>query len=246
MAEPWRPAWRCGFQPRHGLGQMARQDAAPPEVAQDLLNKHRTTSGGAASSRAAGWEVRGGSMDSFGRCSISMHPAGGTPAPPERFKFFCGFPDVFPPQGCAEARPSQCALHGEGRASARPQWGSAREGHETMWPSWEGRALPRPCKRGVPGMALKNPVDTARTEPGPPGGPEIFFQSLEKRRKFFPIIGKIAPNFPTIGKKFSNHWKIFWRPGGPRRRGAWDRRRRRFRRGRTRRCLRGSIGASAR
>jgi hypothetical protein len=30
----------------------ARQDAAPPEVAQDLLNKHRMTSGGAASSRA--------------------------------------------------------------------------------------------------------------------------------------------------------------------------------------------------
>ena len=35
---------RCGFQPRHVLGH----------VAQDLLNKHRATSGGAASSRAAG------------------------------------------------------------------------------------------------------------------------------------------------------------------------------------------------
>jgi hypothetical protein len=30
------------------------------------------------------------------------------------------------------------------------------------------------------------------------------FQPLEKS---FPIIGKSGPIFPTIGKKFSNHWK---------------------------------------
>jgi hypothetical protein len=36
---------------------------------------------------------------------------------------------------------------------------------------------------------------------------ENFFQSLENARKIFPIIGKTAPNFPTIGKIFSNHWK---------------------------------------
>ena len=43
--------------------------------------------------------------------------------------------------------------------------------------------------------------------------PEIFFQSLENRRKIFPIIGKTAPNFPTIGNIFSNHWKTFAPPG---------------------------------
>ena len=48
-----------GFQARHGLEHVARQDAAPPEVAQDLLNKRRATSGGAASSRAAGGEMLG-------------------------------------------------------------------------------------------------------------------------------------------------------------------------------------------
>ncbi|MBR3581911.1 MAG: hypothetical protein IKO01_00535 [Kiritimatiellae bacterium] len=36
---------------------------------------------------------------------------------------------------------------------------------------------------------------------------EIFFQSLENIRKFFPIIGKTGPIFPTIGNFFSNHWK---------------------------------------
>ena len=34
-----------------------------------------------------------------------------------------------------------------------------------------------------------------------------FFQSLENSRKIFPIIGKTAPIFPTIGNIFSNHWK---------------------------------------
>ena len=46
--------------------------------------------------------------------------------------------------------------------------------------------------------------------------PENFFQSLENRRKIFPIIGKIGPNFPTIGKKFSNHWKTPLSPTGRR------------------------------
>ena len=36
-----------------------------------------------------------------------------------------------------------------------------------------------------------------------PSGRKVF-QSLEKS---FPIIGKNPENFPTIGKKFSNHWK---------------------------------------
>jgi hypothetical protein len=42
----------------------------------------------------------------------------------------------------------------------------------------------------------------------PGAGAENFFQSLENGRKFFPIIGKIRPVFPTNGKLFSNHWKI--------------------------------------
>jgi hypothetical protein len=42
--------------------------------------------------------------------------------------------------------------------------------------------------------------------------PENFFQSLENRRKFFPIIGKFRPFFPTIGKLFSNRWKTFLAP----------------------------------
>ena len=37
--------------------------------------------------------------------------------------------------------------------------------------------------------------------------PENFFQSLENRRKIFPIVGKTGRNFPTIGNFFSNHWK---------------------------------------
>jgi hypothetical protein len=50
---------------------------------------------------------------------------------------------------------------------------------------------------------------------------EKFFQSLEKPagifqplETFFPIIGKTGRSFPTIGKKFSNHWKIFPAPAG--------------------------------
>jgi hypothetical protein len=39
-------------------------------------------------------------------------------------------------------------------------------------------------------------------------GLENFFQSLENGRKNIPIIGKNGRNFPTIGKFFSNHWKI--------------------------------------
>ena len=42
--------------------------------------------------------------------------------PLERFRIFCSFPEVSRLQGHAEAQPSRCALHGEGRASARPQW----------------------------------------------------------------------------------------------------------------------------
>ncbi len=38
--------------------------------------------------------------------------------------------------------------------------------------------------------------------------PENFFQSLENARKIFPIIGKNWRIFPTIGKLFSNHWKM--------------------------------------
>ncbi|MBR4190734.1 MAG: hypothetical protein IKQ55_12340 [Kiritimatiellae bacterium] len=34
---------------------------------------------------------------------------------------------------------------------------------------------------------------------------------MENARKIFPIIGKTAPIFPTIGNFFSNHWKK--RPG---------------------------------
>ena len=45
---------------------------------------------------------------------------------------------------------------------------------------------------------------------------ENFFQSLENGRKIFPIIGKSGPIFPTIGKKFSNHWKTFPLPTGQR------------------------------
>jgi hypothetical protein len=52
---------------------------------------------------------------------------------------------------------------------------------------------------------------------------ENFFQSLEKSAQIFqplenifPIIGKITRNFPTIGKKFSNHWKTPASPSGGR------------------------------
>ena len=45
---------------------------------------------------------------------------------------------------------------------------------------------------------------------------ENCFQSLENGRKFFPIIGKSGLIFPTIGKKFSNHWKTLPLPAGQR------------------------------
>ncbi len=51
------------------------------------------------------------------------------------------------------------------------------------------------CTRLLPPRPSARPV--AR------GAAEIF-QPLEKK---FPIIGKIGPDFPTIGKKVSNHWK---------------------------------------
>ena len=41
-------------------------------------------------------------------------------------------------------------------------------GSEMMEPFREGRASSRPRGRGVPGMSLKSPVETARTKPGPP------------------------------------------------------------------------------
>ena len=48
---------------------------------------------------------------------------------------------------------------------------------------------------------------------------ENFFQSLEKParifqplEKYFPIIGKNAASFPTIGNFFSNHWKTRFLP----------------------------------
>jgi hypothetical protein len=44
---------------------------------------------------------------------------------------------------------------------------------------------------------------TARLQ-RPARGRRGVFQRLEKK---FPIIGKIGPFFPTIGKIFSNHWK---------------------------------------
>ena len=46
-----------------------------------------------------------------------------------------------------------------------------------------------------------------RVESTPRSCAENFFQSLENGRKNFPIIGKMGRIFPTIGKKFSNHWK---------------------------------------
>ena len=49
-----------------------------------------------------------------------------------------------------------------------------------------------------------------------PLSPENIFQSLENARKIFPIIGKSAPFFPTIGKLFSNHWKTRLPPAGQR------------------------------
>ena len=45
---------------RWGEGGQARQDAAPPKVAQDLLNKHRVTSrGGGILPRHDGWSAGG-------------------------------------------------------------------------------------------------------------------------------------------------------------------------------------------
>ena len=45
---------------------------------------------------------------------------------------------------------------------------------------------------------------TAPLHNRPARGAQKIFQRLEKK---FPIIGKNGAIFPTIGKKFSNHWK---------------------------------------
>jgi hypothetical protein len=69
----------------------ARQDAAPPEVARNLLNKHRVTSGGAASRRAAACEITE-NIGLFACFPLARSLAGGTPAP----RLHIRFPPTFP------------------------------------------------------------------------------------------------------------------------------------------------------
>ena len=66
------------------------------------------------------------------------------------------------------------------------------------WPAW-----PLAIQRR---LALQTLRSSGRPETLAAVTSEIF-QPLEKK---FPIIGKNGQNFPTIGKKFSNHWKTLW------------------------------------
>ena len=78
----WRTLRETFFYP----SAWARQDAAPPEVAQDLLNKHRVTSGGAACCRAAGLKIMENRWFSAGfRFPESSRTGRPRPHPPPAF-----------------------------------------------------------------------------------------------------------------------------------------------------------------
>ena len=80
---PWRTLREPFFRPPSAL---ARQDAAPPEVARKLLNEQRGDFGGAASRYAAGYEITE-NIGLFACFPRSRRLAGGTPAPRRAIRF---------------------------------------------------------------------------------------------------------------------------------------------------------------
>ena len=66
------------------------------------------------------------------------------------------------------------------------------------WPSWPLAIQRRLALRTLRAAHRPETLQTVTSE---------IFQPLEKN---FPIIGKNGKSFPTIGKKFSNHWKTLW------------------------------------
>ena len=99
----------------------------------------------------------GTTLSEGGECSRTLHSPNISPRSPGN-----------PPRPLSEEPCSPQKLPSSGAAESRTSQPFPKERPETMWPSWEGRALSRPRDRGVSGMSLKRPVDTARTKPGPP------------------------------------------------------------------------------
>ena len=135
-------------------------------------------------------------------CRTSQVPSPSLPLP-VRFPGGCGFrPRPFPFTSAPAGRTATCHL-------------SLFTCHSRR------RRVPFAFFASTPLRSLRFPL----APPLRPPCAENFFQSLENARKFFPIIGKTGPvfqpletffpiigklrrSFPTIGKKFSNHWKI--------------------------------------
>ncbi len=127
----------------------ARQDAAPPEVARDLLNKHRGTSGGVVSGRDA-WREITENIGVFVCLPLSRHLAGGPPALPvaarsgrstlkgrAKLSKLSLFPSALQAPPFADG-PSDCAKSG-GRGGVE---GMGRQGASSMrrMRSWSQRA----------------------------------------------------------------------------------------------------------
>ncbi len=91
----------------------------------------------------------------------------------------------------------------------------ARRARPTPEP-WHGQAARAPSgphARDCACARARHCANRSKSSKEPRPSPEDFggkvFQSLENMPRFFQIIGKLRRIFPTIGKKFSNHWKTF-------------------------------------
>ena len=121
-------------------------------------------------------------MDSFGRFSTSMHPAGGTPASPESTRFSIRFPAMVRPQGAPPTRHSSLVT----------RLFSSRQG------ATESRTSQKRVHYFLIALSIVPPAISAADAQKrvPPRG-----------RRTGPIAIRDRRSFPTIGNFFSNHWK---------------------------------------
>ncbi len=96
--------------------------------------------------------------------------------------------------------------------TARPTAPGKPQGFRLTTPRLQPSLSRFPVRAGKRGGKVFQPLETFFPIIGKTM--KIFFQSLENGRNFFPIIGKNGTFFPTIGKKFSNGWKIRGGGGG--------------------------------
>ncbi|MBR3583613.1 MAG: hypothetical protein IKO01_09275 [Kiritimatiellae bacterium] len=157
-------------------------------MAQDLLDKHRVTSGGAASNRAAGWEIVENRWF-FGRFSLAGIVAGGTPAPPASTRFPIRFPPELSMLSQEVHSPSvPCPRSGFHAFQCRKQ---LSEIAVMVWQSFFSLESLSPLSLLLPENGPKIFSNHWKTR-------EKFFQSLEKSGHFFQPLEKY---FPIIGKR---------------------------------------------